>query len=86
LSGVARNEDTYSVQLISTDQKMHLLLKKDLKEVTHEHTSLMPPYSDDALDATQLRDLIAYLETLRGEEAAGTPPPRSNSRGMKEAQ
>lgn len=69
LTGIAKNEDTYSVQLISTDQKLHLLLKKDLKEVTHEHRSLMPPYSEDALNAVELQDLVAYLETLRGEES-----------------
>ena len=86
LTGVAKNEDTYSVQLISTDQKLHLLLKKDLKEVTHEHQSLMPPYSEDVLDATQLRDLLAYLQTLRGEEAGSTPPQKSNRLPAKEAQ
>ncbi len=68
LTGVARNEDTYSVQLMSTDQKLHLLFKKDLKEIKHERRSLMPPYSEDALDAVRIRDLVAYMETLRGEE------------------
>ena len=86
LTGVAKNEDTYSLQLISTDQKLHLLLKQDLKEVTHEHRSLMPPYSEDALDAAELRDLIAYLETLRGEEAGGAPLQRSKRSRAKEAQ
>jgi putative heme-binding domain-containing protein len=74
LTGVARNEDTYSVQLMSADQKLHLLLKKDLKEIRHERRSLMPPYSEDALDAVQLRDLVAYLETLRGEDAGAEKP------------
>jgi hypothetical protein len=31
----------------------------------------MPPYSEDKLDAAQLQDLIAYLETLRGVEDNG---------------
>jgi len=85
ITGVAKNEDTYSLQLMSTDQKLRLLLKKDLKEVTHERRSLMPPYSEDALDAAQLRDLVAYLETLRGE-AAGDAQQGSKSSGPKEAQ
>ena len=85
LTGVAKNEDTYSVQLITADQKLHLLLKKDVKEVTHEHRSLMPPYSEDALDEPQLRNLIAYLETLRGEESASVPSRGSNTGGTKEA-
>ena len=53
ITGVARNEDTYSVQMITTDQKLHSFLKKDLKEVKHERRSLMPPYSEDALDAVR---------------------------------
>lgn len=84
LTGVAKNEDTYSVQLISTDQKLHLLLKKDVREVTHERRSLMPPYSEDALDGPQLRNLIAYLETLRGEESA-MPSRGLHTGGTKEA-
>lgn len=83
LTGIAKNEDTYSLQLISTDQKLHLLLKKDLKEVMHDRRSLMPPYSEDALDAVQLRNLIAYLETLR-DEAQAQPPTGSKSGGKKE--
>jgi cytochrome c oxidase cbb3-type subunit III len=66
ITGVARNEDTYSIQMITTAQQLRLFLKKDLKEVSHQRRSLMPPYSEDALDAAQLQDLIAYLETLRG--------------------
>ena len=66
ITGVARNEDTYSLQMITTAQQVQSFLKKDLKEVSHQRRSLMPPYSEDALDAAQLQDLIAYLETLRG--------------------
>jgi cytochrome c oxidase cbb3-type subunit 3 len=68
ITGVARNEDTFSVQLIATDQSLQLFLKKDVKEVIHERKSLMPPYLEEALSASQLQDLISYLETLGGEE------------------
>lgn len=84
LSGIAKNEDTYSVQLMSTDQKLHLLLKKDSKEVIHEHRSLMPPYSEDAIDAVQLQNLLAYLETLRGEASEKPPTTRPKSSSKKE--
>jgi cytochrome c oxidase cbb3-type subunit III len=67
ITGVARNEDTFSVQLLTTDQNLQFFLKKDVKDVIHERKSLMPRYSEDALSASQLQDLIAYLETLRGE-------------------
>jgi cytochrome c oxidase cbb3-type subunit 3 len=65
ITGVARNEDTFSVQLLATDQSLQFFLKKDLKEVIHRRKSLMPPYLEDTLSASQLQDLIAYLETLR---------------------
>ena len=68
ITGVARNEDTFSVQLLATDQSLQLFLKKDVEEVIHERKSLMPPYLEDALGASKLQDLISYLETLRGEE------------------
>ena len=68
ISGVARNEDTYSIQMITMVQQLQSFLKKDLKEVSHQRRSLMPPYSEDALDDSQLQDLISYLETLRGME------------------
>jgi putative heme-binding domain-containing protein len=66
ITGVARNEDTYSIQMITVAQQLQSFLKRDLKEVSHQRRSLMPPYSEDALDAAQLQDLISYLETLRG--------------------
>ena len=66
ITGVARNEDTYSIQMISMAQQLQSFLKGDLKEVSHQRRSLMPPYSGDALDPAQLQDLISYLETLRG--------------------
>ena len=68
ITGIARNEDTFSVQLLATDQTLQLFLKKDLEEVIHDRKSLMPPYLEDTLSASQLQDLISYLETLRGTE------------------
>jgi cytochrome c oxidase cbb3-type subunit 3 len=65
--GVAKNEDTFSLQLIDTNQQLQLLLKKNLREVTHERKSLMPAYSEDKLKPAELQDLVAYLEGLRPE-------------------
>jgi cytochrome c oxidase cbb3-type subunit III len=63
--GVARNEDTFSVQLLATDQSLQFFIKKDVKSVIHENRSLMPPYPVNVLSEPKLQDLIAYLETLR---------------------
>jgi cytochrome c oxidase cbb3-type subunit III len=66
LTGVAKNEDTFSIQLLDTHQQLRLFSKRDLKEVLHEHKSLMPAYSEQMINAADLQDLLAYLENLRG--------------------
>jgi cytochrome c oxidase cbb3-type subunit 3 len=65
--GVVRNEDTFSLQLIDTNQQLQFFLKNNLREVTHERKSLMPAYSEDRLKPVELQDLVAYLEGLRAE-------------------
>lgn len=64
--GIAMNEDTFSIQLLGTDQKLHLFLKKELKQVLHEQKSLMPAYSEQRMSNAELQDLIAYLQSLTG--------------------
>jgi cytochrome c oxidase cbb3-type subunit 3 len=66
VQGVALNEDTYTIQMMTEEQSLRFFQKKEVKEVIHDHKSLMPAYSEEALPAAQLQDLIAYLETLRG--------------------
>jgi putative heme-binding domain-containing protein len=66
IAGVVRNEDSYSIQLMDTSENLHLYMKKDLREVKHVDQSVMPAYTEDVLDKEQLRDLIAYLNSLRG--------------------
>jgi cytochrome c oxidase cbb3-type subunit III len=65
--GIAKNEDTFSIQLLDTHQQLQFLMKKDLKQVTHERKSLMPAYSEQMLQPADLQDLVAYLESLRAE-------------------
>jgi putative heme-binding domain-containing protein len=65
--GVAKNEDAFSLQLLGQDEKLHLFLKKDLREVLHERRSLMPAYTESRLSNEELQNLLAYLTGLRGE-------------------
>ena len=67
LTGIAKNEDTFSVQLLDTSQRLWLLLKRDVESVVHERTSLMPAYTEQMISAAELQDLLAYMESLRGE-------------------
>lgn len=66
-TGIARNEDTFSIQLLDTSQRLQFFLKKDLKEVVEDRKSLMPAYSEDTLSPAELQDLVAYLESLGGD-------------------
>ena len=65
ITGVPKNEDTFSIQMIGSDNEIHLFLKKDLNEVIHDKKSLMPAYSDKELSDAQLKDLLAYLAGLQ---------------------
>jgi cytochrome c oxidase cbb3-type subunit III len=65
--GVAKDEDTFSIQLMDRRQNLHLLLKRDLQKVAHEEKSLMPAYTNDMIDATDLHNLVTYLQSLRGD-------------------
>ena len=67
--GALRNEDTFSIQIMDLQDGLHSYLKKDLRDVTHEGKSLMPPYDEGMLSNVQLRDLVAYLDGLRGSAA-----------------
>jgi alcohol dehydrogenase (cytochrome c) len=53
--GVAKHEDTFSIQIMDSREKLHLLLKSDLISVEHPRKSLMPAA------AGQIDDLIAFL-------------------------
>jgi cytochrome c oxidase cbb3-type subunit 3 len=73
--GVAMNEDTFTVQIMDTSDRVHSLPKRDLKDFRHEDRSLMPAYSEAQLNGDALDDLVAYLQTLRA------PTPRPAKKG-----
>jgi putative heme-binding domain-containing protein len=67
ITGIAKNEDTFSVQLIDTNQNLQFFLKEDVKEVLHERKSLMPAYSEQMLGLSKFQDLLAYLKSMRSD-------------------
>jgi alcohol dehydrogenase (cytochrome c) len=75
VTGVLRNEDTFTIQLMDPGERLNLWLKEDLAEITYPKTSLMPEYPESRLDAERLRDVVAYLASLRG--VLGNMPPLS---------
>ena len=65
ITGRRLNEDTYTVQLIDSQERLVSLAKADLKEYAVIKTSPMPSYRDK-LSAQELADLVAYLLSLKG--------------------
>lgn len=61
LSGVAKNRNNYSIQMLDRGGELHLLPIKDVRTVAIKKESLMPTGYGYRLSATQLTDLIAYL-------------------------
>jgi PQQ-dependent dehydrogenase (methanol/ethanol family) len=58
LRGVAKNEDSFSIQIMDEKEQLHMLLKKDLRQIDRPHKSLMPaPH----LTAAELDNLLAFL-------------------------
>jgi cytochrome c oxidase cbb3-type subunit 3 len=66
ITGVRKNEDGYSVQLMTQGEELLSFLKKDVKDVSHKRTSLMPEYSEELVKEKDLQDLLAFLEKLGG--------------------
>ena len=61
LSGLARNEDNFSLQLQTPDGAFHLLNKAEIRELHYEGRSGMPTDYGATLSASELNDLVAFL-------------------------
>lgn len=67
ITGRRLNEDTLTVQLIDSNERLVSLSKAGLREYTILKTSPMPSYRGK-LSSQELADLISYLLTLRGAD------------------
>jgi len=65
VTGRILNEDSFSLQLIDTKEKLLSLQKADLSKFEFLKTSAMPSFRDK-LSGTELSDLVAYLASLKG--------------------
>jgi putative heme-binding domain-containing protein len=69
-SGVKKNEDLTSIQVIDMSGRIQGFNKDALAQLDVSTTSLMPAFSTEMLSDTALEDLVSYLVTLRGHDAA----------------
>jgi putative heme-binding domain-containing protein len=65
VNGRRLNEDTYSIQVIDDKERLHSILKADLKEFTISTRSPMPSYKD-TLNSGEIADVLGYLQSLKG--------------------
>jgi putative heme-binding domain-containing protein len=65
--GLLRNEDSFSLQVMGLDEKLHLFDRAKVK-VVYEAKGLMPTDYDKKLSKAEFDNLLAYLTRL------GTPP------------
>ena len=61
IKGVTLNEDSFSVQIMDTNEQIHLLEKDKLRSFHKSRESAMPPYNADILSDKDLEDIVAYL-------------------------
>jgi putative heme-binding domain-containing protein len=60
-TGIARNEDNFSLQLQTLEGAFHLFAKADLEHIEYRPKSLMPSDYGSVLSASELDDLVSFL-------------------------
>jgi putative heme-binding domain-containing protein len=63
ITGVLKNEDSYSLQVMGTDNELHMFDRAKVK-VVYETRTLMPTDYDKRLAPDEFRNLLAYLTRL----------------------
>jgi putative heme-binding domain-containing protein len=64
IKGVALNEDHFSVQMMDTNEQIHLLEKDKLRSFKKSRESMMPKYDTSVLSDKDLDDIVAYLISI----------------------
>ena len=70
IRGAIKSEDSFSILIVDTDERLQGYLKADLQAVMRGESSLMPEFGPDRLSDPALDDLLRYLGTLRGTAPA----------------
>jgi len=61
IKGVTLNEDSFSLQVMDTAERIHLFSKDKVRSIEKSRKSLMPSYGPGTLSDQDLNDVIAYL-------------------------
>ena len=82
-TGIARNEDNFSLQMQTLDGAFHLFAKANLKHLEYQPKSLMPSDYGSVLSPGELDDLVSFL--LRTAQTAEQAQP-SGKKSKREEQ
>jgi len=61
LSGIAKNDNNFSLQLLDSRDRLQFFTSDELKEVIYKKESLMPSDYGKTLTPGELQDLVAFL-------------------------
>ena len=64
IKGVTLNEDSFTVQIMDSDEHIHLLEKDRLKSFKKSRESTMPKYNTDVLSDKDVEDIVAFLASV----------------------
>lgn len=67
IRGLRKNEDTFSVQLMTPAEEILSFMKPDAIVDPEPLRSLMPGYGPERVNDSDLHDIVRYLRTLRGK-------------------
>lgn len=71
-TGIARNEDNFSIQLQTPDGAFHLFEKSDIASLHYEPRTLMPDSYGATLGKKEVDNLVSYLAQSVGEQGASS--------------
>ena len=63
-TGMARNEDNFSLQLQTSDGAFHFFDKSQVQSIEHQPRSLMPADYGSKLSRQELDQLVSYLMSI----------------------
>jgi putative heme-binding domain-containing protein len=65
VTGRLLNQDTFTLQLIDSQERLRTFVIADLREYSVQKDSRMPSYKDK-LSRQELADVVSYLVSLKG--------------------
>jgi len=70
VSGIAKNDNNFSLQLLDNQGRLELFTREELREVIYAKQSLMPSDYEKSLTTAELQDLLAFLsrQAIQGAE------------------